>query len=405
MSESRNPESGQEKPEPAQTPAEDAPTTPDAGDSATPAPEAPREEQQGAEAAEPPARGEASAPPPRRGGRGLLALTLLIALAAGGAAGYLGWRLYQLEQGVAGIPAEREAALEAALQPYLQSGTLQPLRARIEALEAGREDISRQVEQRIGQLQETIETVRAGVERHQIGWRLAEIRYLVSIAARRLQIAYDLRGAEAALEAADASVAELEDVRLLPLRKAIVEDLDKVRAVEPVDIEGIALRLQSLLAQVEGLPRAPLRGAGDDADDAPADAGWWQRLRSRLRDFVVIQRRPSGPAELDPRAADGLRPAEALTLALEDARRAAVARDGDIYAAALERAAEVLDAHFDPEAGATARFRQGLAGLRGRNIETELPDLTDTVTLANRLAREIEHARRDAATAQPAAGD
>ncbi|MDX1610560.1 MAG: uroporphyrinogen-III C-methyltransferase, partial [Halofilum sp. (in: g-proteobacteria)] len=115
--------------------------------------------------------------------------------------------------------------------------------------------------------------------------------------------------------------------------------------------------------------------------------------------------RPSGPAEIDPRAADGLRPAEAMRLALEDARRAALARNGDDYTTALQRAAEVLEAHFDPEAGTTTRFRQGLADLRRRSVETDLPDLTDTVTLANRLAREIEHARRDAAAAEPAAGD
>lgn len=354
-----------------------------------------------ADATEPPDRAEReptppAGPPARRGGRLVLALTLLLALAAAGAAGYLGWRLYQLEQRVAAIPDERAAALE----PYLRPDALQPLRSRVESLEAGRDDLVRQVDERVNRLQDSIESVRAMTERHQIGWRLAEIRYLLSIAARRLLIAHDTEGAEAALEAADASVAELQDVRLLPLRKAIVEDLGAVRAVQPTDIEGISLRLQSLLAQVDSLPRAPLREARSEPVD-PSGEDWWQRLRRELRDFVVIQRRPAGPAPVEPRADEGLPPVDALTLALQDARRAALARNNDLFVDALERASETLQRHFDPQSGATIRFAEGLSDLRGRNVETRLPDLTDTLELAQQLARRIENTRE----AEPAAAD
>lgn len=342
---------------------------------------------------------DAAPPPPSRGGRLLAALALLIAIAAVAAAGFLGWRLYQLEQRVASIPAERSAALES----YLRPDALQPLRSRIESLEAERADLAGEVRQRVERLQESLESVRSTTERHQIGWRLAEIRYLLSIAVRRLLIARDTEGAEAALAAADASLAELGDVRLLPLRKAIVEDLDAVRAIQPADIEGIALRLQNLLARVESLPRAPLRKAAVDEDE-PADEGWWQQLRRQLADFVVIQRRPAGPAPIDPKAGDGLLPSDALTLALEDARRAALARDDDAFGAALERATELLERHFDPQSGATVRFSEGLAELRQRHVDTDLPDLTDTLDLARRLAREVEQAAREtAAPAEPSA--
>jgi len=356
--------------------------------------------------------GEPGRPPPgggqgggRRGGGWLLALALLIALAAAGAAGYLGWRLYRLEQRVAAIPGERAAALE----PYLRPDALQPLQARIESLEAQRVALSDRLGERVDQLAESLEAVRAITERHQIGWRLAEIRYLLSIATRRLAIAYDLDGAEAALGAADDAVASLQDVRLIPLRKAIIEDLGAVRELQPTDIEGIALRLQSLLNRVDDLPRAPLRSAGAEASgDGRATGGWLQQLRDRLADFVVIERRPGGPAPVVPQQGEALGAADALTLALEDARRAALARDGQEYRQALERAAETLDAQFDPEAGATIRFREGLAELGRRTVETEVPDLTDTLELARRLAAEVEQARRRAVpdeNAEPAADE
>lgn len=332
----------------------------------------------------------AAAPPRRRGGRLLAALALLFALAATAAAGVLGWRLYQLEQRVASIPAERSAALES----YLRPDALRPLRSRIESLEAQREELAGEVRQRVERLQESVESVRSMTERHQIGWRLAEIRYLLSVAARRLLIARDTEGAEAALAAADASLAELRDVRLLPLREAIVEDLGAVRAVQPADIEGIALRLQSLLARVESLPRTPLRSSDPDDAEAGAD-GWWERLRRQLGDFVVIQRRSAGPAPVEPKVDDGLRPTEALTLALQDARRAALTRDEERFGTALDRAADVLERHFDPQAGATIRFSEGLSELRGRSVDTDLPDLTGTLELAQRLAREVEQAARE----------
>lgn len=329
---------------------------------------------------------------PRRRRGWLLFLVLLVALAAAGAAGYLGWRLQQLEQRVARIPGERADALA----PYLKPDALQPLQARIESLEVRRKALSEDLGERVDRLAESIEAVRAVTERHQIGWRLAEIRYLLSIATRRLTIAYDMDGAEAALAAADDAVAGLQDVRLIPLRKAIIEDLGAVRAVLPADIEGTALRLQSLLNQVDDLPRAPLQSAtGNEAGDDPG--GWLQQLRDRLAEFVVIQRRPGGPAPVVPKNGAVLGPADALTLALEDARRAALARDEAAYEQALQRAAGTLDDHFDANAGATIRFREGLAELGRRTVETEVPDLTDTRELARQLAAEVEEARREAA--------
>ncbi|MDZ7828303.1 MAG: uroporphyrinogen-III C-methyltransferase [Halofilum sp. (in: g-proteobacteria)] len=346
---------------------------------------------------------------PRRRGGWITFIVFLIALGAAGAAGYLGWRLDQLEQRVARIPDQRAAALES----YLRPDALQPLQARIESLEARRKALSDRLGDRVEQLAQSIETVRAVAERHQIGWRLAEIRYLLAIAVRRLTIAYDLDGAEAALSAADDAVATLQDVRLIPLRKAIIADLGAVREVQPADIEGIALRLQSLLNQVDDLPRAPIDPAAAEGGDARPD-GWLQQLRDKLAGFVVVQRRPGGPAPVVPKHGPGLGPGDALTLALEDARRAALARDEENYERALRRAAGTLADHFDAEAGSTIRFREGLADLRGRTVETRVPDLTDTLELARRLAAEVEQARREAevepaadeaATGETAAGD
>jgi len=405
MNESR-PEDSEERPQESTQPtrAGDTGEAAESGESAGMEPAHSNTRDSDGDAARPGSRRPPTNGGPRRRGGWVVFLVFLVAAGAAGAAGYLGWRLHQLEQRVARIPDQRAAAL----QSYLQPDALQPLQARIESLEAQRQALSDRLGDRVEQLAESIEAVRGVAERHQIGWRLAEIRYLLAIAVRRLTIAYDLEGAEAALSAADDAVATLQDVRLIPLRKAIIEDLGAVREVQPADIEGIALRLQSLLNQVGDLPRAPIDPGAADGGEVGTGDGWLQQLRDRLADFVVIQRRPGGPAPVVPKHGAGLGPGDALTLAMEDARRAALARDREKYRQALRRAAETLADHFDADAGATVRFREGLADLRGRTVETRVPDLTETLELARRLAAEVEQARREAeveAEAEPASDE
>lgn len=368
-----------------------------------------------AAAGEEPGAGPAATPPAdRRGGRLLGLLGLLVALAAAGAAGWLGWRVHELEQRLARVPEERRAALaeyaRASAVADLESGVTD-LEGRIAAVAREQESVAAEVRERIEGVEEAFASLRELAGRDQVGWRMAEVRFLVTVAARRLVLARDVEAAVAALEGADDALASLGDARLLPLRERIVGDLEALRAVEPADVEGTALRLRSLEARVAGLPVQPPAAAApadDDAAEPGATDSWWQRVKHRLAQFVVVRREPAPePARAQAAAAaDALSPHEALRLALADATRAALARDPTRYHEAMDEAIGVVRERFAADAPATAAFRDRLETLRARPVRTEVPDLTPTLELAERLSARLQRAAEAARTDAPGdAGD
>ncbi len=336
----------------------------------------------------------------RAHGRGralLVTAALIVALGAAAGAGYLGLRLERLERRVASIPDARAAALE----PLAERNALERLERRVEqrlqeALEAKAEELAAARQEGLATLRERTATLEQGVRevrglaaRDQIGWRLAEIRYLLAIAQRRLLIARDTGSAIAALESADRAIAELGSVRLLPLRQRIVDDLAALRAIEPADVEGTALRLQNLLGRVDALPLQPA-GADSRESAESGGGGWWARLGDQLDRFVRVRRRDAGPARGRPEPAGELPETDRLVLALERARQAALGRNPGAYERALEGAGEALEAGFARDADATRRFRAALDELRQRAVATDLPALDDTLALARRLSARLE---------------
>lgn len=363
----------------------------------------------------------------RRGGAGV-ALALLLALAAGAAAGWLGWRLLQLEEQVAAIPEQRQAALEPLAsadavdelerQIEQRTGTLEDrieeqtsgLEQRLASLEDERTAAVDRLRQRLDAAETAIQSVRDQRQRTGLDWRMAEVRFLVSMAANRLAITGDVPSAIAALEAADATLGRMGDPRVLDLRERIVERIGALKEVEPADVEGIAVRIQNLAPRIPQLVRASDEPTGPDQDaaasaenggastDQGAD-GWWARLRERLSGLVSVRREaapaPPAPAS-EPASSDGsvpsaeVPPGERLLLALKDASRAALNHDPQAYDAALGRALQLLEAAYADDAPGNQRFREALEELRDRRVTTQLPELATLVertrALAGRLA-------------------
>ena len=348
---------------------------------------------------------DAGAGRPRgRGMRLVVAVALLVALGAAGGAGWLGWRLYRLEARVADIPADRAADLE----PLATQSALRSLAQRLEQRIGESADSQAatvdELQQRLGSLEESVKAVRELAGRHQLDWRMAEVHYLLTVAAQRVEIARDPRAAVAALEAADDSLAALSDVRLIDLRRRIVKDIGALRAAVPADIEGIALRLQDLRGRVADLPVA--RRKTTRTREEPADGTlrrWWTAFKSQVSRFVVV-RRDAGAVRPRPGPSAELTPAQSLQLALGNATRAALTRDPAGYDEALARARSVLDDAFAGEAPTTRRFRSALAELADEPVVSELPDLAPTIELAEQVAARLR-APQVEQPEQPAADD
>ena len=84
-------------------------------------------------------------------------------------------------------------------------------------------------------------------------WAMSEVEFLLQTASQRVLLAGDNEGAKTALILADEKLKDLADPRLYRLRALLADEQLALSSVTKVDIDGLALRLQSVLDKVETL--------------------------------------------------------------------------------------------------------------------------------------------------------
>jgi uncharacterized protein HemX len=227
---------------------------------------------------------------------------------------------------------------------------------------------------------------------------LLEVERLLTLAAQDLQFGGALQGALAAVVAADARLVRNETARLAPLRRALVRDLERLRAVPIVDYNGIALKLDQLaravddwplLAQVEsGGATAAATPVSAGAPSAPVAAGGGQRLLDWLNaEFGALIRVRVAPTPqallLDPTQQQLLR--QQFTLRLLAARLALDARDGVRFRADLTEAQALLARYFDAQAPAVAAAAAQLKQIAATALRVDRPNVNDSLTALRAL--------------------
>ncbi len=117
------------------------------------------------------------------------------------------------------------------------------------------------ITQQIQQLTEKLEATEAisqqsmeVINRNQRDWMIAEVNYLLRMAHQRIEIARDVNGAIAALKGADSRIAELGDLRMMPIRKQLAEDIGSLSSIHQADINGISLEIDQMLSHIPDLP-------------------------------------------------------------------------------------------------------------------------------------------------------
>ena len=237
-----------------------------------------------------------------------------------------------------------------------------------------------------------LEALYQELSRNRDEWAYAEIEQSLFIASQQLQLAGNVKAALIALQNADGRLQRMDRPMLTPLRKAINQDIEKLKALPFVDTVGIALRLDNVMAAVDRLPLAmELRPVEERSAEAPKDApaSTWQRfLREawgEMKQLVRVQHldRPELPL-LAPQQVFFLR--ENLKMRLLGARLALLARDQASYKADLQAAREWLARYYDTRDKAVGTVQGTLANLYHGDIGIDLPDITATLD-ALRTAR------------------
>ncbi len=231
-----------------------------------------------------------------------------------------------------------------------------------------------------------LEALYQDLSRNRDEWAYAEIEQTLLIAGQQLQLAGNAKAALIALQAADARLQTMNRPQLTALRRAIGQDIAKLKAAPLMDAQGLSVRIDTLLAMVDKLPlAAETRAAADAAAvrDAPAAdtntaSRFWREVWADLKQLVRVQRidRVDVPL-LTPAQAFFLR--ENLKLRLLTARMALLTRDQATFRNDLKAAREWLARYFDARDKTVATAVASLAGLQTSDINIELPDIAATL--------------------------
>ena len=303
-------------------------------------------------------------PLPRRTGDGTARLIAVSALVATAAALWLAidtrLDLQAIETTAGGRLAELGAQSQGARTQLTQvQSQLRDAQARVAELEARVADTQ---EQRV-----TLEEMYRELSRSADDRVLADVEQALLAASQQLQLAGNVRGALAALQAADARLARAEKLASTPLRRAITQDMDRLKAVPQADTVGLAVKLDQLMQQVDTIPlliaesppaaRVTRVRAADEQGFPRVMRDLWDEMKGlvRIRELDTPE-----PQLLAPAQAYFLR--ENLKLRLLAARVSLLARDEttfrDDVKASQAWIAKYFDARSRPATAAIATLKQ-----------------------------------------------
>lgn len=329
----------------------------------------------------------APAPRPRPVSPWPVWLALAIALVAVLALAVWSWQQWQSQQ----LLAERVSQLhdDRRQTEQREQQTLTETRERLRSMESRLQDQRDLLATQQRQIDHNArELLNAGF-RNRTDWLLAESEYLLRVANQRLLIEKDVRGALAALQAADDVLRDTDDIGVYPVREQLAREILALRNISDIDRTGLYLQLEALRESVAGLTddaliREETSGVTASEPQSSPDQGalqrGWQAFRQSLREIVVI-RRMDTPVEplMSPEQSAWAR--LNLQLMLEQAELAVLRGHSVLYRQSLGKALTALDAWYDQSDQRLHALRTGIEQLKARDIDPPLPDISQSLGL------------------------
>lgn len=213
-------------------------------------------------------------------------------------------------------------------------------------------------------------------------WLLAEAVYLSRLANQRLQTERSVKNPLALLESVDLILKELDDESLLPVRRALAEDITALRLIKDVDRQGIYLELQAIANNLDALPlmdiptqvaSAKEPSHSDRANEADVDKGLIYEIQSLVR--VTKREKPIEPI-LQP--TEGALVKYNLSMMLEQAQIALLREEQAIFETSLAKADNYLSRFFQSSTNVKA-VADRLVVLRQISVQQQLPTINRTL--------------------------
>ena len=237
------------------------------------------------------------------------------------------------------------------------------------------------------------ELLEAG-NRTRTDWLLAEAEYLLRIANQRLMIEKDIRGAMSALEAADEVLNESDDIGVYPVRQQLAREILALKGLTGVDRTGLYLTLEAAIDSIhqltdqalisENAPGFVVNAAQGESAGTGEEPGAvvqaWNKVKATLMQVVVVRRMDEPVKPLlspDQSAYARLN----LQLMLEEAEMAVLRGNQPLYERALTKARTTIDDWYNASNPRVTALSDTLAELAGKNVDPELPDISQSLDL------------------------
>lgn len=233
-------------------------------------------------------------------------------------------------------------------------------------------------------------------------WALAEIEHLVIIASHQLVLDGDVMTALSALTVADDSLKAINNPELFEIRRQLISDINKLRAINYPDIPGMALNVSELINRV---PQLPLKqGATEllfesdtDEDNAVEGAAWkrflntiWLELKglvsiSKQNENTIISLLPDQQYYLF----------QNLRLELEAARLSILQKDKENLNSSIENVSEWINIYFDSSDAGVKHLVDTLAEIKNVELNPVLPDISSSLESIRTYVRNKSNSTRD----------
>jgi uroporphyrinogen III methyltransferase/synthase len=342
-----------------------------------------------------------SQPKQRRGGAGtaLVWLVLVIIVVVAGVGGFMLNRKFD----------QRDAQLAQRLQA--SDAQTAALRAQADQAASSVSAINTQIIQFQGKLTDAQAQSQALQQQYQDlasnrdDWTLAEVEQILSSASQQLQLTGNVQLALFALQSADTRLAAATGPQIVTIRKAIAQDMDKLRATPSTDLTGLAIKLDTAIDQIDRLPlagEAPIVPPTAHAD-APGDIDkiaaatnqprwkvWLQQVAGgigqQLSSLVSVRRIDNADAMLAS-PDQGYFVRENVKLRLLSARLSLLSRSESTLKSDLHAADTSLGRYFDQSSGKVKSVRDLVKQVDQASLAVTVPDLNASLAAVHQFKR------------------
>jgi uroporphyrin-3 C-methyltransferase len=312
-----------------------------------------------------------SVKPPKRGGFGVLLLSIIAILLALCSLGvqYFFWQMHQLmDARMSSQGQQLQASFQGQIQNFLAE------------LSHQKQEITEQKQQLA-----TLLTKNQTDERRKAVLSAQEAKHLLTLAQYNLLFQTNPELASKLLAATDQKLQEINDPGLDPIRKMLTENTTQLASIKPVDVTSIIANLAAISQQVPALSNQPaIPEAPKVKAMSPKKLTWREKLTrtlQSLRGLVTIRRLPEDVKPL-PSEAQEVYIVENIRLKLAEAEWAVLHENRDLYQNSLNQAKSLLAKYY-------ARNTAGLNliklidNLIKIDIKPTWPDLVSTISLLN----------------------